>query len=797
MEVHIDYDRITDCFTRAREEGRDFLFEYETYELLRNSGAETPPMVNLLVKGVRPTDAELTAMPGEKVVMKIVSPYIIHKTEVSGVRIVENSPGKIRSAWRRMNDEVPENYAAWIARHRDQAPPEYRHLEGEALINAVSRDIKGVLLCQFMPPDSDAFGNELIVSLRRTREFGMIITAGLGGTDTELYAGRFKKGQAVVSAATALTNGEEFFQLFKKTIAYEKLAGLSRGQKRIVSNDQLVECFSSFIAMGNHYSPGSENVPYVIEELEVNPFAFTDYQMIPLDGLCRFSSPEKLSTGRPIHKIDRLLHPESIAIIGVSEKRVNFGRIILKNVMARGFDPAKITIVRPGTETIDGVACVDALTDLPAKTDLFIVAVGAEQVPDLVETLIDKDLAETVLLIPGGLGEKIGSEERAEKLKAKIDQSHREEGGGPVFLGGNSMGLISHPGNFDTIFIPEEKLPKQKGEHPVKSAFISQSGAFMITRTSKLPGLDPAYMLSIGNQTDLTSGDLAAFMTDLPEIDIIAVYMEGFNDMDGLAFCRAVRKAVLSGKEVIFYKAGRTPEGKSATSGHTASLAGDYAVCESCVQQAGAMVANNFTQFEDLYLMATQFHGKKIRGKRLAAVSGAGFEAVGMADNIQGEDFAMQMAKFQPETVEKIEALIREHRLSGLVDVKNPMDINPAANDLLHASIAECLSEDPDVDGIVIGLDPLSPAMQTLPVGVRNNESLDSEKSIATLMAGLMERVEKPVIGVVDGGRLYDPLVESLEKGGLPVFRSSDRAVHAVAKYIEGRLYADLLRSRG
>lgn len=794
MDVHIDFDSITECFAQANAEGRDFLYEYETYELLASSGAETPPAVNFLPRGARPSDGELTAMPSDRVVMKIVSPTIIHKTEVGGVRIIAKEPGKIRSGLRRMYDEIPENYATWIERHPGHAPDAYAGLCREALRSAISADIKGVLLCQFMPPDSEAFGNELIVSLRRTREFGMIITAGLGGTDTELYASRFRKGQAVVSASTELTDGIRFFTLFKKTIAYEKLAGISRGQKRVVSNDQLIECFSSFVSMGNYYSPGNPRASFVIEELEVNPFAFTDYQMVPLDGMCRFSIPEKLPAPRPVAKIDKLLRPESIAIIGVSEKRANFGRTILNNIVREGFPAEQITIIRPNVKEIDGVSCVESVLALGGKVDLFIVAVGADQVPDLAETLIEKDLAESVLLIPGGLGEKQGSEERAEKLKAKIDEAHAR-GGGPVFLGGNSLGVISHPGNYDTIFIPEEKLPKQKGQSRIKSAFISQSGAFMITRTSKLPGLDPAYMISIGNQTDLTAGDLVERIGALSEIDVIAIYMEGFNDMDGLRFCRAVRAAVLAGKVVLFYKAGRTPEGKSATSGHTASLAGDYAVCESCVQQAGAMVAQNFTQFEDLYLLATQFHHKRIRGKRLAAVSGAGFEAVGMADNIQGEDFAMEMARFTPKTVKRLETLINDHRLGSLVDVKNPMDINPAANDALHARITETLSEDPSVDGIVIGLDPLSPAMQTLPYGMRGEESLDSAESIATLMGGLMERVEKPVIGVVDGGRLYDPLVDSLEEGGLPVFRSSDRAVAALAKYIEGRLHGARLRS--
>lgn len=795
MQTYIDFAKLDAHFRTAMKDGRTLLYEYETYSVLRDSGAESVPIVNFLAKGTRPSNEELNSMPGSKAVMKIVSPTIVHKTEVGGVKIIEKDPGKIRSTWRRMMDEVPCNYARWIERHKDMAPLPYRQLCGKELLEAVARDVKGVLLCQFMPPDSQAFGNELLVSIRRTREFGMVITAGLGGTDTELYARRFRKGQAVVSASTRQTDGEHFFKLFTRTIAYRKLAGQSRGQQRIISDAQLRECFASFIEMANRYSPGNPEAPVIIEELEVNPFAFTDYQMVPLDGMCRFSPQESLAEARPVYKIDNLLHPKRIGIIGVSEKRTNFGRIILNNVLSCGFPAESITVVRPGVNEIDGVRCVDSLRAM-GKVDLFIVSVGAAQVPDLAEELIDKDLAESVMLIPGGLGETEESQERAEQLVAKINAAHRA-GAGPVFLGGNCLGVLSHPGSYDTIFIPEEKLPKRRGGRDKRAAFISQSGAFMITRASKMAQLDPAYMISIGNQTDLTAGDFVNYFKDAQDIDVIAVYMEGFKDMDGLHFCNAVRDAVRNGKEVLFYKAGRTPEGKTATSGHTASVAGDYMVCESCVRQAGAQVADTFTRFEDLYLLATRFHDKRVGGNRLAAVSGAGFEAVGMADSIQGDDFQMTMARFSAATREKLSALLEKNRLAALVEVKNPMDINPAADDRLHAEVTRVLAEDDGVDGMVVGLDPLSPAMHTLPEGMRPGESMENEESIAALFPKLVRECSKPVIGVVDGGRLYDPLADVLEEQGVPVFRSCDRAVTALAKYIEGRLYADAMRREG
>ncbi|PKN41542.1 MAG: CoA-binding protein [Deltaproteobacteria bacterium HGW-Deltaproteobacteria-18] len=791
---YIDFAAVAALLQQAHSENRNFLYEYEVYTLLAASGAETPPQVNLLVRGARPSDAELTAIPGERAVLKIVSPTIVHKTEVGGVRIVAKTPQSVRSAQRRMLYEVPESYAAWIERNPDAAPPSYRNLSGQALVAAISRDVKGVLQVQFMPPDSDTFGHELIVGLRRTREFGMVLSAGLGGTDTELYAQRFRKGQAIVAASTAMTDGQTFFELFRQTISYKKLAGLTRGQRRIVTDEQLIECFESFVAMANHYSPDNPDAPFIIEELEVNPFAFTDYLMVPLDGMCRFSLPQSQAAGRPVGKIHNLLHPERIGIVGVSATRRNFGRIILENILAQGFDPQNVTILREGVPDQSGVLCVPDLAALPHRLDLLVVAVGAAQVPDLVEEIIRRDAAHAVMLIPGGMGETEDSRERAAQVVAQINAAHATSDGGPVFLGANCMGVVSRPGRYDTWFIPEEKLPRDRGKPYRRAALVSQSGAFMLHRSSQCPELVPAYMISMGNQTDLTLGDMVSYFKDSDQVDVIAVYAEGFSDLDGLAFCRAVREVVMAGKEVVFYKAGRTPEGKSATSGHTASLAGDFMVCESCVRQAGAIVAQNFNQFQDLFLLAETLHDKRIRGNRLAAVSGAGFEAVGMADSIQSDDYAMQLAPFAQESAEKIAGVLREKRLDALVSIVNPLDINPAADDDAHARIAAILAADSGVDAVVLGLDPLSPAMHTLAETDVPAFDLHAEGGIARLLPEVARQSDKPIIGVIDGGRLYDPLRDVLMAGGVPVFPVCDRAVAALAQYIQARLFADVLR---
>lgn len=793
-QLAIDFTAITELFSTAQSQGRDFLYEQETYSLLRNSGAETPPATIFLAKTGRPTDDELMSMTGDTVVLKIVSPTIIHKTEVGGVKIIQKSPEKIRSAWRRMMYEVPENYANLIERDQAHAPDAYKGLTGEQLRQAISRDIRGVLLVQFMPPDSQAFGNELIVGIRNTREFGMIISAGLGGTDTELYAERFRKGQAIVAASTALTDGATFFELFTSTICYKKLAGLTRGQRRIVTDEQIIECFSSMIELANQYSPINQDAPYVIEELEINPFAFTDFLMVPLDGMCRFAAPGSAPEKRPVRKIGNLLNPKSIGIMGVSTSRINFGRVILGNILASGFDPEKIRIIKPGISTFEEVTCIPDLASLDFKLDLLVVALGSNQIPEVIDQVIERDTAESVMLIAGGMGETEESADRAAQVVEAIKTAHTTDDGGPVILGANCLGVISHPGKYDTLFIPEAKLPKQRGDRKRNAAFVSQSGAFMITRQSRRPELDPAYMISIGNQTDLTLGDFLHYLKDDPQIDVIGVYAEGFQDLDGLSFTQAVQAAVISGKDVIFYKAGRTPEGKTATSGHTASLAGDYMVCESCVRQAGGIVAQTFSQFEDLLMLSQRLHSKKILGNRLAAMSGAGFEAVGMADNIQSDDFRMKMADFSKITTQRLTKLLKNKRLDGLVQIQNPMDINPGSDDEVHIAIAGYLADDPQVDAIVLSLDPLSPSVRTLNTESTDRYSFHSAESIANLLPKLITDKDKPIIGVVDAGRLYDPLVDELVAKDVAVFRSSDRAVHALAIYMDGRLHAEKIK---
>ena len=785
MPSIVDPDRL---LRTALDEGRTRLLEHDCYHLLAAMGAEAIPVHRVLRPGDVVTDDTLAPFAGERVVLKIASPDIVHKTEARGVRVVPNDPEAVRTSVEAMLREVPETYAVWLDAHPAQRPADLEGLTGDALASRLAERIEGVLLCSFVQADASGFAAELFVGVRSTTEFGPILTAGLGGVEMELLARETRPGAAVAIAPTGTVDGRGFLELFRRTLSYQRLSGSMRGKDRLVDDDTLAACFQSFIDLANHCSAENLEAPVHLDELEVNPFVLAGGRVVPLDGVCTFRSPEAPPQPRPLDKIAGLLRPRSAATVGVSEKQMNMGRIILNNLFQAGFDRDRTWVVRPGAQSIDGAACVPTVADLPEKVDLFVVAVGAPQVPAVVDDLVDHDRANAVILIPGGLGEKEGSQDVERRLKEKIRAAHRSGDGGPVFLGGNSLGVISHPGRYDTMFIPETKLPKSRGDHRRPVCFLSQSGAFIIANLSRMPWLDPAYALSIGNQVDLTASDLLRFIKDDDSIEVFAVYMEGFQPGDGLAFARAVRETVALGKDVVFYKAGRTSEGRSATAGHTASVAGDYAVCANAVAEAGAMVARDFNEFSDLLRLAVRLRGRRLTGDRLLAMSNAGFESVGMADSIRGERTELHLARLSDATRDELAAILAEHRLDGLVDVKNPFDVTPMADDAAFARLVERALADDGVDLMVAGIVPLTPAMQTLAAGEGHRESVDAEGSIARMLAKVVAAQDKPVVAVVDSGRLFDPLADALETGGVPTFRSADRAVRVLCHYVSTKL---------
>jgi len=736
---------IEKIFKKAKEEGRNFLLEPEGYFILKKLNIDVPEYIFLKSKEALKKE-DLKKIKSKRVVLKIVSSKILHKSDVGGVLFLEKD-----------YDEILKKISQFEKKFKE---------------------LDGFLICEMVEAKRE-FGTEILFGVKLSNDFGPILTIGFGGILTEFYAKNFKS----ISIFSPLLEDEKLIlNSLKETILGKKLWGKIRGQEILIDENIFLKYIKKFKEISSYFSPyGGGN--FSIYEFEVNPFVIKDGKLIALDFLLKFGDKKEYFSKKPIQKIKNLLYPKKIGIIGVSEKSENVGRIILRNVLREGFERENIYCIKPNVEEIDGVKCFPSIKELPEKIDLLVLAVDAMQLPNLINEAIENERAESMILIPGGFGEKEGTKEKVQDIKNKLKILRDKEKDTPVLNGGNCLGIRSLKGKYDTFFIPEYKLPLSFAK-PMNFALVSQSGAFLVSKMNKLSYLNPIYSISLGNQIDLTIADYFEYLKDDPDIYLYAFYIEGFQEGDGLRFLKILKETKEKGKITIIYKAGRTEEGQKATSGHTASIAGDWLTSKEILEREGAVFAENIEDFEDLIQIFLFLKEKEVRGDRAGLVSNAGFECVSMADNISD----LKLAKFSLKTEERLKEIFKKIKIDTIVDIHNPLDLTPMANDLAYAEIIETLMEDENISCLIVGAVPLTPALNTLEESENHKEDFKREGSLANKIIEIKEKYKKPFVFVVDGGKEYDPFLYYLKENQVPAFKSAEKAIKNFSKFIKKSL---------
>lgn len=572
-----DQQTISRVLSVAGERGAGVLLEAEGFEILRALGFKTCPAI-FIRDAQEARNTSWHSFTGDKVVVKVVSPDILHKSDVGGVAVVANDCAAIATTIEAMAARLHAS------------------------------NLAGFSVSQFIKYDA-ALGGELLFGLRRTGDFGPVVTVGAGGIYTEFLAENFKPGRDLAILSPELTRAATVGPALGRTTITRLITNPPRGQQPRLPLDQLVAAANRMLWLGRKFG-------HLISECEINPLVVAEGDLIALDVLVKLTpAPVVSGTRRPVAKIKNLLEPRSAAVIGVSGK-LNPGHVIVNNLLAAGFDPSRLYIVKPGTESLEGCRCFADIASLPERVDLLVVSVAAAQVPETVAQVIETRKAESIIVIPGGLEEKNHGASLTSRMHAALAAVRETDWGGPVINGGNCLGIRSRPGLCDTMFIPQHKLSTSPGAALTTQAsplaLISQSGAFALAKADKLQGINPKYNITLGNQMDLTVGDYLTYLKDDHEVEVFAVYVEGFAPLDGVKFLKAAAEIVAGGKAVALYRAGRTPAGQKASASHTASIAGDYAVTRALAKQAGVVVAESLADFEDLTRLFTLFSSRKI-----------------------------------------------------------------------------------------------------------------------------------------------------------------------------------------
>jgi acyl-CoA synthetase (NDP forming) len=746
-------EKVRETLDAARRAGRSALLEHEVYAVLSAAGFAVPRFAFWEGEpGTAPPAAvaELVSGAPGGVVLKIVSPEILHKSDVGGVAVAPGDPAAVASAARRVWDDVG------------------RGMPGAAR--------SGVLVVEKVKTVSGSPASETLLSLKQDPAFGPVLVLGLGGVLTEWY------GEVAGGASTVVLQPGRVREGLESAVATRPAVALlfrpsrlhAKAPLDLAATAERLEALGAVATAFGELAQAGEAEPLTLEELEVNPLLLAaDGRWIAVDGKGRIGRATAVLPKRPLRKVKNLLEPRSAAVLGASATAMNPGRIILRNLkLSEGVRYGHIWAVHPKEEAIDGIPCVRTVADLPQKVDVAVVSIPAEGARDAIRALCETGKAESIILIPGGFAET-GKKALEEEIVSIVRASRSRPDEGPGLVGGNCLGIVSKH-QYNTFFLPQYKLPFHDAPGDRLLA-VSQSGAYLVSLTSNLDGIIfPKASISYGNQMDLTVSDFLDAALEDDGVKVVACYIEGFKPLDATRFVDLARRLRGQGKRVLAFKAGKTPLAAKATQSHTASLAGDYAVAEALMEGAGVVVARTLDMLEDYTKAFTMLYDRLPCGNRVAVLSNAGFECSSVLDKLYG----LVPAPLTDETKAKLEAC-----LPGVGHAGNPADATPMATTAQFVAAAQAMVDDPTVDLLLVSPVPVTPALDNLAPDLSgtHRENIHSPGSLPNGLLELFRNTSKPVAVAVDSGRLYDDFVFVLQRGGIPVWRKIDRASRALS----------------
>jgi acyl-CoA synthetase (NDP forming) len=365
----------------------------------------------------------------------------------------------------------------------------------------------------------------------------------------------------------------------------------------------------------------------------------------------------------------RIFYPNSIVVIGVSERPDNLARNIIANLKTFEYQGDLYAVGRePGQ--IYGVPIVDSLDQVPDNLDLAVILTPAAIVPSFIDVCGQKGI-QRVVVESGGFSEFSEEGRRLEEEILRIIDKWDMR-----LVGPNCISVVNLETGVCLPFAPISKNLTRLGAASV----IAQSGGVSITYMAMLSiaGVGTNKVVSIGNKADLDETDYLEYLIDDPGTEMICLYLESISRGR-----RLLDQAQTSTKPIIIHKANRTQASQSVAYSHTAALAADDRIVDAAFKQAGIQRAEGF---RDLVAIAQGLTLPPVKGKDLVIISRSGGHAVAAADAAERHGFHL------PPLPESFINTVHSYYKADVIALTNPLDLGVIFDFNIYAQIVEqCL----------------------------------------------------------------------------------------------------------
>ncbi len=439
------------------------------------------------------------------------------------------------------------------------------------------------------------------------------------------------------------------------------------------------------------------------------------------------------------HPLDSLFMPQSVAVIGASERQGSVGRSVLWNLLSSPFG-GTVFPVNAKRPSVLGIKAYPSVRDLPDKVDLVVVTTPADTVPDLIAEAVEVGIPSAIVISAGF--REFG--EHGKELERQISQIIR---GKMRLIGPNCLGVMNPIRGLNATFA-------HSVARPGNVAFISQSGALCtaVLDWSLRENVGFSGFVSVGSMLDVNWGDLVDYFGSDHRTQSIVIYMESIGD--ARSFLSAAREVSLT-KPVIVIKAGRTAAAAKAAASHTGALTGSDEVLDAAFRRTGVLRVNSIA---DIFFMSDVLAKQpRPRGKRLCILTNAGGPGVLATDAlVAGEG---ELAELSADTMKALDEILPPQWSHN-----NPVDILGDAEPERYAKSLEIAAKDPGINGMLVVLTP---------------QDMTRPTQIAEKLKPYAKGLGKPVLASWMGGAEVAAGEQILNQAGIPTFQFPDSAVRA------------------
>lgn len=449
--------------------------------------------------------------------------------------------------------------------------------------------------------------------------------------------------------------------------------------------------------------------------------------------------------------LTRLVLPESIVLVGASEKPGSIGQRTLENLTVHSGWQGRLALVNPARQTIAGRACVPSVADLDYAPDVAILAVRADLVVDTLRLCGERGIRYAIVF-SSGFGE---TGEAGRALEVRMRKVVAETG--LRIYGPNSPGLTNVNGRLGMSFSPAFKTDQRPGPIGVASQGGGLGRSFIQAMDR---GVGTGLWFSGGNEVDLEVSDYIHYMADAPDIEVIVSVLEGVRD--GPRFMAAALHAARRGKPVVALKVGKSDYGIKATQSHTAAISGSAEINSAVFKEVGVIEVDDVDQLIDTASMLAR--GKPTGRERIAVYCFSGGTAALASDQIGLG--GLVMSEFAPQTRHALSQLLPDYAaIDNPVDVTAEVLVDPS----LTYTALKTTAEDPNTDIVMV----------PIPVEYGQTTTLLGES-----MVRVQRDVKTPIVPIWMSDRTGEGHRHMIE-GGLMPMRSVRNAVRAMRRYIE------------